>query len=73
MDEDIIRLKQDLSDHELSVLNSEMEKHNKSTALAYVLWFFFGTLGIHKFYIGKIKAGVLYLILGVIGWISIQV
>ena len=71
MDKDIIRLKRDLSDHELSVLNSEMEKHKKSTAIAYVLWFLFGTLGIHKFYIGKIKAGVLYFILGIIGWICL--
>ena len=63
MPEDIIQLKKDLSEHELSLLNSELEKHKKSAALTYALWFFLGWLGAHKFYIGKIKMGILYLIL----------
>ncbi|WP_084102796.1 TM2 domain-containing protein [Demequina sp. NBRC 110051] len=44
----------------------------KSTLLAYVLWFFFGLLGIQHFYLGKIGRGILYLLTaGVfgIGWI----
>ena len=67
MVEDIIELKKVLSERELAVLNSELDKHKKSTALAYVLWLIVGMLGIHKFYVGKIGMGILYLVLSVIG------
>lgn len=43
----------------------------KSKTIAYVLWFFFGLLGIHKFYLGKIGWGLLYMFTGGllgIGW-----
>ena len=66
-----IQEKQALTEKQLSILGSEMEKHKKSTGLAYALWFFFGTLGIHKFYIGKAKWGALYLVLGIIGWATV--
>ena len=44
----------------------------KSKSVAYLLWFFLGGLSVHKFYLGKIGSGVLYLFTGqlfVIGWI----
>ena len=68
MKEDVVKLKSELTEQQLSVLNSEMEKYKKSTGLAYVLWFFLGTLGIHKFYIGKTGWGFVYLLMGIIGW-----
>ncbi|MEL7063027.1 MAG: NINE protein [Bacteroidota bacterium] len=34
----------------------------KSKTTAYLLWFFLGGLGIHKFYLGKAGAGILYLL-----------
>ena len=43
----------------------------KSKGTAYLLWFFLGVFGAHKFYLGKIGMGVLYLLtLGLfgIGW-----
>jgi len=44
----------------------------KSKAVAYLLWFFLGFLGVHKFYLEKIGVGILYLftfgIFG-IGWL----
>ncbi|MDE0573485.1 TM2 domain-containing protein [Demequina sp. B12] len=43
----------------------------KSLAVAYLLWFFLGILGIHQFYMGKVGRGVLYLFTGAvftIGW-----
>lgn len=39
----------------------------KSVALAYVLWFFLGYLGIHRMYCGRVGSGVLMLALTVIG------
>lgn len=34
----------------------------KSLGVAYLLWFFFGVLGVHHFYLGKVVRGVLYLL-----------
>lgn len=33
----------------------------KSKGIAYLLWFFLGFLGAHKFYLGKVGVGVLYI------------
>jgi len=63
--------KSKLTEKQLAVLESEMQKHKKSVGVAYLLWFFFGSLGIHKFYLGNTKTGLLYLILGIFGWVSI--
>lgn len=41
----------------------------KSLAVAYVLWFFFGFLGVHHFYLGKVGRGVGYLV--TFGWFMI--
>lgn len=40
----------------------------KSVVLAYVLWFFLGWLGIHKFYLRQPIWGLIYLFLGGLGW-----
>ena len=40
----------------------------KSSGVAYLWWFFFGTLGVHKFYLGRPGMGVLYaLSVGLLG------
>lgn len=44
----------------------------KSTLVAYVLWFFLGFLSLHRFYLGKVGSGILYLVtfqLFGIGWL----
>ncbi|MCL6489884.1 MAG: TM2 domain-containing protein [Alicyclobacillus mali] len=43
----------------------------KSLWLAYVLWFFLGSLGIHRFYLGRIKTGIAQLVLGIVGWATV--
>lgn len=40
--------------------------------MAYLLWFFLGFVGVHKFYVNKIGIGILYIFtagLFVIGWL----
>jgi TM2 domain-containing membrane protein YozV len=34
----------------------------KTVGLAYVLWFFLGFVGGHKFYLGNTKMGIVYLL-----------
>ncbi|HEX8545620.1 MAG TPA: NINE protein, partial [Cytophagaceae bacterium] len=44
----------------------------KSKLAAYLLWFFLGFFSLHRFYIGKVGTGILYLLTGQlfgIGWI----
>lgn len=44
----------------------------KSKAATYFLWFFFGFFSAHRFYLGKITSGIIYLLTGQlfgIGWI----
>lgn len=44
----------------------------KSKTTAYLLWFFLGVIGIHKFYLGKTGMGILYIFTAAlfgIGWI----
>jgi TM2 domain-containing membrane protein YozV len=49
-------------------MSAEMMQYDaqkKSAGLGYVLWFFLGWLGIHRFYCGKTKSGLLQLFAGV--------
>ncbi len=62
-----VEKKSQLSDKQLSILESEMKKYGKSVGVAYLLLIFLGTLGIHKFYLGKTLWGTVYLLLGIIG------
>jgi len=44
----------------------------KSKTFAFLLWFFLGIFSAHRFYLGKIGSGILYLLTGQlagIGWI----
>jgi Predicted membrane protein len=45
--------------------------NQKELWVTYALWFFAGTLGLHKFYLGKVGWGIIYLFtfgLFFIGW-----
>ena len=57
-----------LSDKQLVILEGELSRSKKSTGIAYLLWFFLGSLGIHKLYLGKTGWGIAYLLLTVAGY-----
>lgn len=50
--------KQGLTTEELQILNSEMNKKQKASGVTWLLWFFTGGLGGHRFYLGKTGTGV---------------
>lgn len=39
--------------------------------VAYVLWFFLGQLGVHRFYLGKTTTGIIQAALTVVGWLTV--
>ena len=45
----------------------------KSTGIAYLLWFFLGWVGVHRFYLGQTGSGVAMAIISVISWITVFV
>lgn len=57
--------KSDLSTTEMMLLNSEMNKREKSLVLAYLM-LLAGHLGVHRFYMKRIASGILQLCLFVL-------
>lgn len=57
--------KSDLSTTEIMLLNSEMNKREKSLVLAYLM-LLAGHLGVHRFYMKRIASGILQLCLFVL-------
>ena len=57
-----------LSEKQLAILNGELNRSRKSVGVSYLLWFLFGYLGIHKFYMGKAVWGISYFLMLVVGW-----
>lgn len=43
----------------------------KSSGLAYVLWFFLGGLGGHRFYLGRTGSAVAMLLMSIFGWMTV--
>jgi predicted nucleic acid-binding Zn ribbon protein len=67
-----VEKKQQLTEKQLTILESEMQKRRKNLVLAYVLLIFLGVLGVHKFYLGKNSQGVKYLVLFIATrWVSL--
>jgi TM2 domain-containing membrane protein YozV len=62
--------KNNLTQKQLQLLQSEFEVKKKSAAVAYLLLIFLGTLGIHRFYLGRKNSAITQLVLTVVGWIT---
>jgi len=60
---------QQLTEKQLAIYNAELQRQSRSVGIAYLLYFFLGCLGVHKFYLGKIGWGITYILLGTLGTI----
>ncbi|WP_208560056.1 TM2 domain-containing protein [Marinilactibacillus kalidii] len=60
-----------LTNEEKMVVNSEVNNQKKSAGVAYLLWFFLGTLGIHRFYLNRKASAIAQLLLTVVGWLTV--
>jgi TM2 domain-containing membrane protein YozV len=49
------------------------DANRKSTGVAYLLWFFLGGFGAHRFYLGQTGTAVAQLILFILGWLTLIV
>lgn len=65
---DDLAIQRQLGDRELQIFNAEMQRQQKSVLVSYLLWFFVGWAGAHKFYLGKPLWGLTYLFLGLGGY-----
>lgn len=45
------------------LIEQRVANEAKSTGLAYVLWFFLGGLGMHRFYLGRPLSGIILLLM----------
>lgn len=46
----------------------KMDIDGKSMLVAYLLWWFLGWAGVHRFYLGRVKSGVAQLLMFVLGF-----
>lgn len=54
--------------NEVQWIEDQVEDRRKQTWIVWLLWFFTGLVGGHRFYMGKTGSGVAMAILSVVGW-----
>jgi TM2 domain-containing membrane protein YozV len=58
--DELFQAQRQLSEKDFAIYNAELQKKTKNIGLAYFLLIFFGVIGLHKFYIGKVGQGIAY-------------
>lgn len=54
----LLAAKKDFTPHELNLFSIEYEKKKKSKLVAWLLWWFLGVFGGHRYYLGHIGKGI---------------
>jgi TM2 domain-containing membrane protein YozV len=49
----------------------KMNMEGKNMIIAYLLWWFMGWAGVHRFYLGRVKTGLAQLLLSIIGYLTV--
>lgn len=49
----------------------QFQSQKKSAGVSYLLWFFLGGFGAHRFYLGRPVSAVAQLLLGLFGWLPL--
>lgn len=72
---DNLLLKRDLTAEQLVMVDAEVERRKKSKLIMYLLWFFTGGIGGHRYYLGDIgyAAGMTFTLGGLGFWTLIDV
>lgn len=55
---------------ELNYIENYVDNQSKSSILTWLLWFFLGTFGAHRFYHGKMGSAISMLVLTALGYIT---
>jgi TM2 domain-containing membrane protein YozV len=59
--DDLLRMR-DMTDAQRALYQAEVAKHRKDRVVALLLTLFLGGLGMHRFYLGQVGLGFLYLV-----------
>lgn len=62
-----------LTNEERMLVNSELQRKGKNMGLAYILLIFLGSLGIHRFYLGRKGSAITQLVLTIVGWLTVAI
>ena len=64
----------DLSDSNAQVRQQMMyDANKKSVGVSYLLWFFLGAFGGHRFYLGQTGTAITQLALTIVGWSTVWI
>lgn len=62
-----------LSTEQQMLVEQRLSNEKKSTGVAYLLWFLFGGLGVHRFYLGKTGSAVAMMLLTILGALTLVI
>ncbi len=60
-----------LSTQEQILVEQRVTNEAKSNGVAYLLWFFFGSVGAHRFYLRRTGTAIVQLLLFIFGWLTL--
>ncbi|RWL87733.1 MAG: TM2 domain-containing protein [Mesorhizobium sp.] len=62
-----------LSTQEQILIEQRVTNEAKSAGVAYLLWFFLGALGAHRFYLARTGTAIAQLLFFIFGWMTIVI